>query len=256
MTSSQKTDNRSPLTGRDVVILAGGLGTRIRPVLGDTPKALAAMTVAADGGDGETVLGLLLRRLEAQGADRILLALGHRAEAVVDWLAVRPPGGPVIVPVVEPAPLGTAGALRHIRPQLRPGPVVVMNGDTLVDTDFAALLARHGEAAAPITVLCVRTPDCSRYGRVELTDDHRFIVRFLEKSPNAGPGPINAGVYVFSDAALDVVAAGTAGSLEREVFQTAAPGFLAVLATAGRFVDVGTPEGLAAARAMIAESGD
>lgn len=262
------------LTGRDVVILAGGLGTRIRATLGDTPKALALLAAgggaaggggagaggAGAGGDGITMLGLLLDQLIAQGADRAVLALGHRAEAVVAWLAGaassdRTYKGLTVTPVTEPEPLGTAGALRHVRPYLRPGPVVVMNGDTVVTVDFAALLARWAESKADIAIFCVHAADAGRYGRVTLTEDG-WVAGFAEKEPNAGAGMINAGVYVFSDAGLNAVATSDAVSLERDVFQRAPAGAIAAFSDRAAdgeagFVDIGTPEGLARARAML-----
>ena len=224
-----------PLAAGDVVILAGGLGTRIRSVLGDTPKLLAPV------GQG-TLLDFLAARLAAQGASRLVLALGHRAEAITDHLQNR--SFPVEVsPIVEPAPLGTAGALRHLRGQLRPGPAIVMNGDTLLDLDLNRLPPRLAQTGAEAVLACVAVPDAGRFGRVIVTPDG-FIERFAEKG-QSGPGTINAGVYALSPAFLDRVAAGTGASLENDFFQTAAPGRLAALPVAGRFVDIGTPEGFA-----------
>lgn len=219
----------------DVVILAGGLGTRIRSVLGDTPKLLAPL------GDG-TLLDFLLARLAGQGASRVVTALGHRAEAVLAYLDGR--ATPVeVLPVVEPAPLGTAGALRFLRPLLRPGPAVVMNGDTLIDLDFNRLPARLAESGADAALACVDVPDAGRFGRVIVSPDG-FIERFAEKGPG-GPGAVSAGVYALSPALLDRIAAGTGASLETDYFQTAGPGRLAALTATGRFVDIGTPEGFA-----------
>jgi NDP-sugar pyrophosphorylase family protein len=219
----------------DVVILAGGLGTRIRSVLGDTPKLLAP----APGG---TLLDFFVARLVAQGARRIVPALGHRAEAILDYLRTR--SYPVeIAPVVEPAPLGTAGALRYLRAGLRPGPAVVMNGDTLTDLDLGLLPRRLAQTGADAVLACVDVEDAARFGRVIVSPDG-FIERFAEKGAS-GPGTVNAGIYALSADFLDRIAAGDGSSLENDFFQTAAPRRLAALACGGRFVDIGTPEGFA-----------
>ncbi|TAN64720.1 MAG: hypothetical protein EPN20_08070, partial [Magnetospirillum sp.] len=144
-TSNAMGDMRG-LFGIDVVVLAGGLGTRIRGVLGDTPKVLAPI-------NGRPFLDHLLDHLARLGAGRAVLSLGVGADRVSDHLAHRPPPLPVIQ-VIEPAPLGTAGALRHALPCLSGDPVMVMNGDTWLETDFAAFLAEHHRAGRPVSLLC------------------------------------------------------------------------------------------------------
>jgi len=233
-----------PLTGVDAVILAGGLGTRIRSVLGDTPKLLAPV-------GRSRVIDLMIAHLVRLGADRVVLALGHGAEAVTACLPeiverTRRAGRPdfTVEAAIEPVRAGTAGAVRHVRSLLRPGPAVVMNGDTLTDADPGELLRRFREADPPAAggVMCVRVPDAGRFGRIELTADGR-VARFVEKDPAGGPGLINAGIYVFSPGLLDRIAAGDASSLELDVFRAMAPGALTAVVTGGRFVDVGTPDG-------------
>ena len=112
-------------------MLAGGLGTRIRPVLGDTPKLLAPI-------GGRPYLWYLLEWLRKFGARRIVLGLGHGAGAVLDYLRAQPAADLDIVTVVEPSPLGTAGAIRFARAHLRSDPVLVLNGDTFVNADLCA----------------------------------------------------------------------------------------------------------------------
>jgi NDP-sugar pyrophosphorylase family protein len=230
-------DDRLPAC--DVVILAGGLGTRIRSVLGDTPKLLAPVGDEAGGG---VLLDHLLARLAGQGAGRVVLALGHRAAAIADHLAGR--SAPVeVLSVVEPAPLGTAGAVRHLRDRLRPGPAIVMNGDTLLDIDLRLMPQRLADSGADAVLACVDVDDAARFGRVIISPDG-FVERFAEKGAG-GPGTVNAGVYALSAEFLDRIAAGGGSSLENDFFQTIGRGRLATLRVAGRFVDIGTPEGFA-----------
>lgn len=227
----------------DVAVLAGGLGTRIRGVLGDTPKVLAPV-------DGRPYLDWLLDWLAGAGIRRVVLCLGHLADKVVAWLQAHPRPDLRVEVSIEPEPLGTAGALRHAGAKLGSDPVLVMNGDTFIAADLAALVARHRAAGRDMTVLCVAVPDAGRYGRVEL-DGRGAIVRFAEKDPAAGPGLINAGIYALGRDALRDIAAGGAESIEREIFMVAEQGAIAAEVSDGAFIDIGTPESLAAAGAAF-----
>src|SRR6266545_2638031 len=109
----------------DVHVLAGGLGTRLRPVLEAVPKLLAPI--------GERpFLSYLLEWLRTFGARRVSLGLGYKAEAITSWLASADIGDMTVATIVEPCPLGTAGAIRLARPQLTTDPVMVVNGDSFV----------------------------------------------------------------------------------------------------------------------------
>ena len=113
------------------------MGTRIRPVLGDLPKILAPIL-------GRPYLAYLLDWLERFGARRVVLGLGHRAQAVVEYLEDAHPASQIeVTTVVEPSPLGTAGAIRFARGALRSDPVLVMNGDSFTDADLCAFVDRH-----------------------------------------------------------------------------------------------------------------
>lgn len=227
----------------DVAVLAGGLGTRIAGVLGDTPKVLAPV-------EGRPYLAWLLDWLARSGVRRVVLCLGHLASKVEEWVARHPRVGMEILASVEPSPLGTAGALRHARPLLRSDPVLVLNGDSFVAADLASLLARHRTAGAEATLLCVEVADAGRYGRIELDETGR-IRRFAEKGAGGGPGLISAGFYLLGGSMLDRIAAGGASSIEREIFMAQAPGRIAAEVTRGPFIDIGTPESLAAAGAAF-----
>ena len=232
------------LCGIDVVVLAGGLGTRIRGVLGDTPKVLAPI-------NGRPFLDHLLDHLAELGAGRAVLSLGVGAERVGAHLALHPPPLPVVA-VIEPAPLGTGGALRHALASLSGDPVMVMNGDTWLDADFAAFLAEHRRAACAVSLLCVAVDDVSRYGRVDLAADGT-VARFTEKAPGpAGPGLINGGALLLSRRALDRLAAGTGASLERDFLGQLPPGWIhGWRAEGAAFIDIGTPDSLAEAGGVL-----
>jgi len=163
---------RNCLDAIDVFVLAGGLGTRIRPVLGDIPKLLAPI-------GRRTYLDHLLNWLRGFGARRVVLGLGVRAQAIVDYAQAHPIAGIEIETVVEPSPLGTAGAIRFARATLRSDPILVVNGDSFADTDLCRLLERHHAACASATMLCAEVEEAGRYGRLAL--DGRCGLRFRRR---------------------------------------------------------------------------
>jgi NDP-sugar pyrophosphorylase family protein len=232
------------LESLDVLVLAGGLGTRLRAAIGETPKLLAPV-------GGQPYLAYLLEWVRRFGARRIILSLGYKADAVLEFLSRQPVPDLEIVTLVEPEPLGTAGAVRFARSELRTDPVLIMNGDSYTEADLCALVARHRQENALGTLLCVEVANAGRYGRVAIDQAGR-IANFVEKDSDfAGTAPISAGVYVISARLLDAIAAGTGSSIERDVFQALPPGTLAAMAGRYRFIDIGTPDSLARACEII-----
>jgi NDP-sugar pyrophosphorylase family protein len=229
----------------DILVLAGGLGTRIRPVLGDTPKLLAPI-------GGRPFLSYQLRWLTSFGARRVVLALGFGAAAVQKYLGGFHDTVLEITAIVEPQPLGTAGAVRFARTQLRSNPVLVMNGDSFIAADLCGFLAFHHAAGATGTVLCTTVDDAGRYGRIAIDEDAR-IREFVEKDTTFQErAMINAGVYLLSGALLDAIVAMPGPSLERDVFERLPAGSLAAFSGPFDFIDIGTPETLATAAAVLA----
>jgi NDP-sugar pyrophosphorylase family protein len=232
--------NGNCLAAIDVFVLAGGLGTRIRSILGDTPKLLAPIR-------GGTYVDHLLNWLRHFGARRVVLGLGVHARAIIDYVQAHPVTGMEIETVIEPSPLGTAGAIRNARATMRSDPVLVINGDSFADTDLCRLLERHRAASASATMLCAEVEDAGRYGRLAL-DSEGFVERFVEKdSSRRGKAWINAGIYLISTQLLDLIASGPATSLERDVFERLPRRSLAAYTECSRFIDIGTPESLAQA---------
>ncbi len=201
-----------------VVILVGGLGSRLRPLSYDLPKPL--MPIA-----GRPALELILERLpEAQ----VFLAAGYGFQAFEDFCQRFPK----VQLVREEIPLGTAGALTALSAKLT-GDILVLNGDTFVDVDFSELVEQHRSRGCYASILGVHTEDASRYGRLETIGNR--LVSFKEKQP--GTGLINAGVYILSEIAQVPV-----GAIERDVF----PMWLdqgkdiGVSVSSGIFIDFGT----------------
>jgi len=235
----------------DVVILAGGLGTRLRPVLPDCQKVLAPV------GD-EPFVFHLFRLLAVHGITRAILALGHRAEDALaclpDW---RTRFGIDFAASIETAPLGTGGAVRHALAHCRREHILVMNGDSWVGIDLNRMLQRHAATDAVATLATVHVDDVGRYGSLDWSEDSGRVAGFAEKSlVTAGqPGWINAGIYAFerkSIESLPPVRAGETLSLERDVLPHLAGKGLFAFAADGPFIDIGLPETYGRSEAFFA----
>lgn len=221
-----------------VAILAGGLGTRLRPVVADRPKVVAEVA-------GRPFLAWLLDQVARAGFRDAVLCVGWRAELVER--AIGAAHGPLRVRYArEPSPLGTAGALRHALPLLESERVMAMNGDSYCEADLPGAWAWHEAAGSDATVLLAEVPDTSRFGRVEVGPDGA-ICRFLEKQEGGGPGLVNAGIYLLSRARIAALPETAPLSLEREVFPGWVGRGLRGLPTRGALVDIGTPRSYAGA---------
>jgi NDP-sugar pyrophosphorylase family protein len=227
------------------VILAGGLGTRLRSIIGDLPKPLAPV-------QGRPFLEFQIEHLASEGFTRILLCVGHRYDLIRAHLHDGAAYGVEIAYSVEEEPLGTAGALRHARPYLD-NIFLALNGDTFFTADLSSLVTAHQAGGTCSTVALVQVPEAGRFGQVAL-DANGYVTHFNEKG-NSGPGLINAGVYVFSSAVFDYFPAQTPLSLENQVFPVLArQRLLRGQVHHGYHIDIGTPESYARFQADMASA--
>jgi len=232
------------LSGLDVAVLAGGLGTRLRGVLGNKPKVLAPV-------DGQPFLDHLLDRLEHDRPRRIVFCLGHLANQVIDRLRRRTRPGCAFEWTVEAEPMGTGGALRQARARLSSDPVLVMNGDTWLDIDLKHFVDQFRTEPAEIGLACVKVDDTSPFGAVEL-DEQGWVRSFAEKrSVSSRPGLVSGGVYLFSQVALAHLDEKNAESLERDFLQTRPARSIKAHVGPGEFLDIGTPEALSRAGSVV-----
>lgn len=230
----------------EVVILAGGLGTRLRSVVSDVPKPLAPVA-------GRPFLAWLLDRLAAQGVRRVVLATGYLAERVEAMIGPRWAGMEVAYSV-ESEPLGTGGALVQAIARLQGQSLHVCNGDTYLHyalRELEQVTARHGALAG---MALASVADTGRYGAVSV-DDGR-VLSFEEKG-RTGPGYINAGSYFLPRAGLEALCAlGSAGAFSLEtafLHPLASTGRLAAAVDTSGFIDIGVPEDYAAAQTWFAD---
>jgi NDP-sugar pyrophosphorylase family protein len=216
-------------------VLAGGLGTRLKPRFGDLPKPLAPL-------GGRPFLARQLEWLATRGVDEAVLCVGYGADQVRDALGDGKSLGVRLRYSVETEPLGTGGALRLAAEHVS-GPALVANGDTLAEVDPWELERARWERGAIGAVALFQVADASQRGRVE-RDVAGTIARFAEKDPaHRGHAWVNGGLYAFAPALWDRLPASGASSLERDVLpQLASEGRLVGYEADGEFFDIGTPE--------------
>jgi mannose-1-phosphate guanylyltransferase len=225
------------------IVLAGGEGTRLRPLTYTTPKPLLPIA-------NRPFLEHQLSWLAGHGVGEVVLSLGYRPDAFSGRFESGTFDGVRLRYAVEPEPLGTAGAIRFAADhagddgQGFADRFLVCNGDVLTDLDVSELVRFHEERGAEATIALTRVEDPSAFGVVPTDDDGR-VLSFIEK-PAPGQAPtdwINAGTYVLEASVLGTIPTGRAVSIERETFPglLAADGKLYAMASPGYWLDIGTP---------------
>lgn len=220
------------------ILLAGGKGTRLRPLTIHTPKPIVPIF---DRPFLHYQLDLLKQVPEI---DEAILSLNYQPRRIEEIFGNGGDSGLGIRYVVEPAPLGTAGAVRYAGESIRES-VVVFNGDVLTQLNLAAVIALHRERQAKATIVLTPVENPSAYGLVE-TDAEGNIRQFLEK-----PKPdqitcdtINAGIYVLEPDTFDRIPKDTPWSIERSFFPSLVENketFVAYV-DRGYWIDIGTPQ--------------
>jgi len=231
------------------LILAGGKGTRLRPLTLHTPKPVVPIAnrpfiyYQLD----------LLRPLSTDGRMEVLLSLSYQPRKIEEVLNTEALRGIVVQPVVEPQPLGTAGAMRYVRSRIK-GTLLVLNGDILTDIDLRPVLQRHRMRQAAATLVLVKVADTRAYGVVELDAEGR-IQQFYEKpAPGVTPSTlVNAGIYLLEPEVLDLIPEGREYSFEHDLFPRLLASGLPVYGevTDAYWIDIGTPERYRQANADI-----
>ena len=219
------------------VILAGGEGTRLRPLTLARPKPIVPLL-------NVPFLHYQIGFLSQHGITDIVLACSHRPDEVRKVMGDGSALGVGLRYAVEETPLGTGGGVRNAA-HLAEERIVALNGDVLTDIDLTAMLRHHEARSAKVTIALMAVADPSLYGDVEMEPDGR-ILRFTEKPPpgRSATNTINAGVYVIERETLDLIPEGRVVSIEREFFpDLLARGIAFFGYHAGAYwIDIGTPE--------------
>jgi mannose-1-phosphate guanylyltransferase len=221
------------------LILAGGFGTRLRPISCTRPKVLFPIA-------NKPLLQWTFERLAKNNITEAILAVNHQTEVYIKQRKILRCGVKIKYSR-DPAgkPLGTGGPIKKAEKLAgSDSPFLVLNGDIFADLSYAEILKKHKEGKAVATIALHKVKDPSRYGVVELAEGNR-IKRFIEKPPReAAPSNlINAGVYVLSPKIFNYIPEERTVSIEREIFpKLAAEGKLYGYVLEGLWMDIGKPE--------------
>ena len=225
------------------IVLAGGLGTRLRSAVPELPKPLAPVA-------GRPFLDHVLQWLSENGAGEVVLAVSYR------WRAIQRAFGHrahdmTLRYSVEQEPLGTGGALVQAFTELDDDHAVVVNGDTLFAVDLRAMYRAHIGAGSQLTMAVKHMEDCSRYGRV-LMDDAGAVTGFAEKQAGA-PGWINGGCYCVARQLFRDHSPGRVFSFEQDLLQSNVTSIQPLVCRSDAyFIDIGVPADWQRASAELA----
>jgi NDP-sugar pyrophosphorylase family protein len=224
------------------VVLAGGLGTRLRSAYAAGPKSMAPV-------GGRPFLDYLLSWLRSEGVKEVILCVGYKRTHIQKYVGKGRKWGLRVKYSIEKKLLGTGGAVKKAERLIPGNMLLVINGDTFLDVNLKELNQFHRSRSALATLAVVNVEDDHRYGSLRMDGESR-ITAFLEKGERGASGkleggtrPINGGVYVFEKKLLHAIRPGRPLSLEKDVFPrlVASKKLFAFLKSA-YFMDIGVPD--------------
>lgn len=192
------------------IILAGGLGTRLRPLTDKTPKPLLPIR-------GKPIIEHAIDNFRKHNIKDIILSIGYKADTIKEYFGNGEKFGVNISYCIEDEPLGTGGAIKEASKGITET-FAAINGDNLADFDWTGMIAQHKDTSAKITLSLFPVEDVTQFGIAEL--DGKKIIRFIEKpSVEEAPSNLNnAGGYLIEPEALDILPEGKS-SVERDCFE-------------------------------------
>jgi D-glycero-alpha-D-manno-heptose 1-phosphate guanylyltransferase len=217
---------------REAVILAGGLGTRLRSMVSDVPKSMALIKDLP-------FLTYLLEQLQRHNFEKIILAAGYKYEAIESYFGDSYKNIKLIYSI-EKEPLGTGGAISETAGLIESDYFTVLNGDTFFEVDFSRMEEKFRKSNPEVMVALKPMVNFERYGAV-ITGNNK-IISFNEKKL-CESGLINGGIYMMKKDWLNKVAPGKVYSLEKEVLEKlAGKENITYYISDGYFIDIGVPE--------------
>ncbi|MBS1739135.1 MAG: nucleotidyltransferase family protein [Bacteroidetes bacterium] len=223
----------------ECIVLAGGLGTRLRHTIGDFPKCMALV-------NGKPFLHYIFHQLKDQKCKRVILALGYKHDVVTDWLKNVEADFEIDF-VIEDEPLGTGGGIAKAASVAVSDNIVVLNGDTFFDVDLNQLIAFHLMKNASTTLALKEMRQFERYGSVTVDESDR-ILSFEEKKFQPY-GFINGGLYVVNKESFLQKALPLKFSFEKDYLETfVQEGKFFGQKNKGYFIDIGVPDDYAQAQ--------
>lgn len=219
----------------DAIILAGGLGTRLRETVRDVPKSLAPV-------DGKPFLDIILETLRSSGTiKKVVVAVGYMAEQIIQRYRQGEGFGLQIDFSIEQKLLGTGGGVKKALTYCDSTDVLVLNGDSYVDISIPDFLTFHKRNNALVSMALKEVENANRYGRVNILSDNT-ILSFEEKIERKESGLINAGMYLFNRELFNNIPDNKVLSLERDLLPTMIKNRSYGFICNGKFIDIGTTE--------------
>lgn len=217
----------------DAVILAGGLGKRLRKAVSDRPKVMAEI-------NGKPFLYYVLDQLSEIDIKRVVISTGYMADKIEEIIGFSYKGLKVDYSWEE-NPLGTGGALKLAGQSISTKYCLVMNGDSYTEFDATTFYLAHKQKNANITLVVKTLDETERFG-VVCKNENNEIIDFMEKGSNKRAGFINTGVYLMKTSALQKIPDKAPCSLEYDFFPAMIGKNIYGYEAEGRFIDIGTPE--------------
>lgn len=219
---------------REAVILAGGLGTRLRDTIGEIPKPMAPV-------NGSPFLEYQLRYLEKWGLSRIILSVGYKYNMIMDHFKDRFRDMELVY-AIEEEPLGTGGGIKKAMSMVNGNSAFILNGDTYFDVNLKRLEDFQRIKDSDLTIILRFVDDVARYGAVEI-DEEFLISGFYEKNEKTGPGYINGGVYLLNKRYFLGLDLPEKFSMEKDYFEKYyTTERIFALRCFSYFIDIGIPE--------------
>jgi D-glycero-alpha-D-manno-heptose 1-phosphate guanylyltransferase len=228
---------------KEAIVLAGGLGTRLRAAVPDLPKCMAPV-------NGRPFLSYIIDYYSSLGVEKFIFALGYKHEVIVGWIKQQYPALNVEY-AIEKEPLGTGGAIQLAVEKAREKDLLIINGDTLFKIDLPMLTSFHEKNASACTLALKPMKDFERYGVVEINEEG-LITRFKEKK-HYQEGLINGGAYLLNVGRFRQQKRPSVFSFEKDYLErcyTFMPMYGCV--QEGYFIDIGIPEDFEKAQTDLA----
>jgi D-glycero-alpha-D-manno-heptose 1-phosphate guanylyltransferase len=227
----------------EAIVLAGGEGKRLRPVVRDVPKPMADVA-------GRPFLWWLMSHLQQQHASRVILSVGYKSEVIQAYFGEQFQGVEIAYSV-ETEPLGTGGAIKLALGQATQGHVIVMNGDTYADLDLQAFTSKFESSGSDLAIAATHLKDIGRYGAIAIDEKSGKLLKFEEKQQSSA-GYINAGVYCLRPTIFMKYVVPGKFSFERDFL---APRLVElnpiVFKETRAFIDIGIPDDYALAQTLV-----
>lgn len=217
----------------DVVILCGGKGTRLRPIVSGRPKPMAEF-------GGRPFLSILMERVASFGFKRFVMCAGYLGKMIEEYYGKNPEPQEIVF-CLEKSELGTGGAIKNAKKFIRSDPFLVMNGDSFAPVNLGKFLDFHLKKKALLSMALVKDRGNRNSGKVSLNQEHR-ITRFEEKKIDEGEGYDSTGIYLMDRQVFPFMKKTGKFSLEYDLFPSLVKERCFGYVQKAKLIDFGTPE--------------